>query len=47
MCTKLDTETYDGIDVLITRVEAYEKEQHAIDLSDPLEAIKFRIDQMG
>ena len=46
MGAKLDTEGYDGIDLLITRAEAYEKEHHTIDLSDPLEAIKFRIDQM-
>ena len=46
MGAKLDTKAYDGIDLLITRAEAYEKEHHTIDLSDPLEAIKFRIDQM-
>lgn len=47
MGAKFNTEVYDRLEVLITRVEAYEKEHHAIDLPDPVEAIKFRFDKMG
>lgn len=36
----------DRLDVLITLVEAYEREHHAIDPPDPIEAIRFRMDQM-
>ena len=35
------------LDVLITLVEAYEREQFPIDLPDPVEAIKFRLEQQG
>jgi HTH-type transcriptional regulator/antitoxin HigA len=37
----------DELDVLISLIEAYEREQYPIDLPDPLEAIKFRLEQMG
>lgn len=37
----------DRLDVLITLVEAFEREHHPIDPPDPVEAIKFRMDQMG
>lgn len=37
----------DRLDVLITLVEAYEREHHRIDPPDPIEAIEFRMDQMG
>ncbi len=41
--------TADGgvLDVLITLVEAYEREHFPIDLPDPVEAIKFRLEQQG
>ncbi len=37
----------DLLDVLITLVEAYERIHHVIDPPDPLEAIKFRLEQQG
>jgi HTH-type transcriptional regulator/antitoxin HigA len=37
----------DELDVLVTLVEAYERENHPVDLPDPIEAIKFRLDQEG
>jgi HTH-type transcriptional regulator / antitoxin HigA len=37
----------DELDVLSTLVEAYENEYFAIDLPDPIEAIKFRLEQEG
>jgi HTH-type transcriptional regulator/antitoxin HigA len=37
----------DELDVLSTLVEAYENEHYAIDLPDPIEAIKFRLEQEG
>ena len=35
------------LDVLGTLVQAYEKKHHPIDPPDPIEAIKFRMDQSG
>ena len=35
------------LDVLSTLIEAYERKHHPIDLPDPVEAIKFRMDQAG
>src|SRR5258708_39274350 len=37
----------DELDVLVTLVEAYERENYPIDLPDPIEAIKFRLEQSG
>ena len=37
----------DRLDVLATLVQAYEAKHHAIDPPDPIEAIKFRLDQGG
>lgn len=37
----------DELDVLATLVEAYENEHYPIDLPDPIEAIKFRLEQEG
>jgi HTH-type transcriptional regulator/antitoxin HigA len=37
----------DRFEVLMTLVEAYEAKHYAIDLPDPVEAIKFRMDQAG
>ena len=42
-----DTPKGDKLDVLTTLVEAYERKHFAIDLPDPVEAIKFRMEQMG
>lgn len=40
-----DTPSGDKLDVLITLVEAYEREHHPVDPPDPIEAIKFRMEQ--
>ena len=37
----------DRLDVLATLIDAYETEHHPIDPPDPIEAIKFRMDQQG
>jgi HTH-type transcriptional regulator / antitoxin HigA len=37
----------DELDVLVTLVEAYEREYFPVDLPDPIEAIKFRLEQQG
>ena len=37
----------DRFEVLLTLVEAYESKRFKIDLPDPIEAIKFRMDQAG
>jgi HTH-type transcriptional regulator/antitoxin HigA len=35
----------DELELLVTLVELYEKTVHPIDLPDPIEAIKFRMEQ--
>ena len=35
------------LEVLLTLVEAYERAQHPIDAPDPIEAIRFRLEQQG
>ncbi len=37
----------DRLDVLATLVDAYEAEHHPIDPPDPVDAIKFRMEQQG
>ena len=37
----------DEMDVLATLIEAYEREHYPIDLPDPIDAIKFRLEQKG
>ena len=37
----------DKLDVLVTLVEAYERERFPIDRPDPIEAIRFRLEQQG
>lgn len=37
----------DKLDVLVTLVEAYERKHYPMDLPDPVEAIKFAMDQRG
>jgi HTH-type transcriptional regulator/antitoxin HigA len=37
----------DRLDVLATLVEAYEEKHHPIDPPDPIDAILFRMEQMG
>ncbi len=47
MDAKPGTKAGDELDVLTTLVEAYEAKHHAIFPPDPIEAIKFRMDQLG
>jgi HTH-type transcriptional regulator/antitoxin HigA len=47
MDAKLDTKAGDELDVLTTLVESYEAKHHAIFPPDPIEAITFRMDQLG
>lgn len=44
---KKDTSEGDELDLLITLVEAYELKNYPIALPDPIDAIKFRMEQMG
>jgi hypothetical protein len=37
----------DEVDILTTLIEAYEREHYPIDLPDPVEAMKFRLEQTG
>lgn len=37
----------DRLDVLATLIDAYEAEHHPIDPPDPIEAIRFRMEQQG
>jgi len=47
MEAKPGTKAGDELDVLTTLVEVYEAEHHAIYPPDPIDAIKFRMDQLG
>lgn len=44
---KVGTSEGDRLDVLATLVDAYESEHFPIDQPDPIEAIKFRMEQQG
>lgn len=47
MAAELDTPEGERLDVLATLVEAYENKHYRLDLPDPVEAIKFRMEQKG
>ena len=47
MCAEADTPEGDRLDVLVTLVEAYERDHYPMDFPDPVEAIKFRMEQQG
>jgi len=47
MSAKPNTPQMDKLEVLTTLVEAYEEQFYKIDASDPVEAIKFRMQQEG
>ena len=47
MSAEADTPEGDRLDVLVTLVEAYERAHYPIDFPDPVEAIKFRMEQQG
>lgn len=44
---KAGTRDGDRLDVLVTLIEGYEEEHYPIDPPDPIEAIKFRMEQQG
>jgi len=44
---KLGTPKGDRLDVLITLIESYEDEHYPMNPPDPIEAIKFRMEQQG
>jgi len=47
MDAELGTPDGDELDLLVTLVELYENKTYTIDLPDPIEAIRFRMEQMG
>ena len=47
MAAEVDTPEGERLDVLVTLVEAYENKHYRFDLPDPVEAIKFRMEQKG
>ena len=47
MGAKRDTAEGERLDVLVTLVEAYERKHYRLDLPDPVEAIKFAMEQRG
>lgn len=44
---KLGTPRGDRLDVLATLIDVYELEHHPVDPPDPVEAIRFRMEQQG
>ncbi|MFH1322048.1 MAG: transcriptional regulator [Bacteroidota bacterium] len=44
---KKDTPEYDELDILSTLVEPYEKEHYPIEPPDPIEAIKYIMEEKG
>ncbi|MCZ8061850.1 type II toxin-antitoxin system HigA family antitoxin [Silanimonas sp.] len=44
---KRGTAEFDKLDILVTLVDAYEEKRHAIAPPDPIEAIRFRMEQLG
>jgi HTH-type transcriptional regulator / antitoxin HigA len=47
MAAKRNTPEGDRLDVLVTLVEAWERKHYPLDLPDPVEAIKYHMDQSG
>ncbi len=47
MSAEIGSPEGDRLDVLVTLVEAYERQHYPIDFPDPVEAIKFRMEQQG
>lgn len=45
--SKKNSKNADELELLAFLIEKYESEQYAIDLPDPIEAIKFRMEQLG
>ena len=47
MGAKANTADGERLDVLVTLIEAYERKHFPLELPDPVEAIKFQMDQRG
>ena len=47
MGAKANTAEGERLDVLVTLIEAYERKHFPLELPDPVEAIKFQMDQRG
>ncbi len=47
MSAKRNTPEGDRLDILVTLVEAWERKHYPLDLPDPVEAIKYHMDQNG
>lgn len=47
MTARANTPEGERLDVLATLVEAYERKHYAMELPDPIEAIKFRMESLG
>ncbi|MBA3506484.1 MAG: transcriptional regulator [Betaproteobacteria bacterium] len=47
MSARQGTTEGDRLDVLVTLVEAWERRRYPMELPDPIEAIKFRMEQCG
>jgi len=47
MDAELDTPQGDELDILVTLIEKYEAQHHSIDAPNPVEAIRFRMEQSG
>ena len=47
MGAKANTAEGERLDVLVTLIEAYERKHFPLELPDPVEAIKFQMDQKG
>ncbi|MDD4531334.1 MAG: transcriptional regulator [Candidatus Pacebacteria bacterium] len=45
--SKFGSKNGDELDILITLIEKYETEHYPIEAPDPVEAIKFRMEQLG
>jgi len=47
MSARADTREGERLEVLVTLVEAYENKHYRFEMPDPVEAIKFRMEQSG
>jgi len=47
MTAESNTPEGDKLDILVTLIEAYERQHYLLDLPDPVEAIKFEMEQKG
>ncbi len=47
MTARAGTPEGDRLDVLVTLVEAWERKHYPMELPDPIEAIRFRMEQLG